>query len=293
MGHRPAWSGQRVQRNALRLTAFMSVRAFIPTKDTFDMSTYVPLSTKFHAAKRWKRPTSYGFAQKDVTAPIASAEFPQAVGAFPIAFVVHEEMVSPVVLLGFEQGSNLFVDNAGHWLGVYTPLVLRAYPFKLARAENNQVVLCIDHDAGLITDTEGEQFFDAEGNPSAAVKSVLDLLNHLQAGQAATAIACATLAKHGLLKPWALPFKSPSGPVKLGGIFQVDEQALNQLADAEFLELRRTGALPMAYCQLLSMMRVSELERLAEARVRTLSQSASPRADLPPISFADDMFTYE
>ncbi len=256
------------------------------------MSTYVPLSTKVHAAKRWKRPASHAFAQKDITAPIISAEFPQAVGAFPIAFIVHEETVSPVVLLGFEQGFNLFVDKAGRWLGAYTPLVLRAYPFKLARAENNQVILCIDHDAGLITDAEGEQFFDAGGNPSAAVKSVLDLLNHLQAGQAATAIACATLAKHALLKPWALPFKSPAGPVKLGGIFQVDEQALNQLADADFLELRRTGALPMAYCQLLSMMRVSELERLAEARVRAPSQNASPHADLPSISFADDMFRF-
>lgn len=254
------------------------------------MPTYVSLNAQSHSTKRWKRPLSYTFAHKEITAPIIGAEFPQAGTAFPIAFLVQQESISPIVLMGFEQGKNLFMDNTGKWLGAYTPMIWRVHPFKLARTENEQMVLCIDQDSDLITEGEGESLFDAEGNPTAAVKSVLDLLNYLQAGQAATTTACSALAKHGLLKPWPLTFTTPSGPAKLNGLFQIDEQALNQLADDAFLELRRAGALPLAYCQLLSMMQVPGLERMAASRKPP--RSSVQHADLPTVSFDEDMFRY-
>lgn len=256
------------------------------------MPTYVPLNTKDHASKRWKRPVSHAFAQQDITAPIVGPEFPQAVAAFPIAFFVRQETVSPVVLLGFEQGQNLFVDQSGHWLGSYTPMVMRVHPFKLARTDSGQMILCVDQDSELISDDQGEPFFDAGGGPSPAVKAIMELLNHLQAGQAATTTACAALARHGVLKPWPLTVKAPSGPIKLDGLFQIDEQALNTIADDAFLELRRAGALPMAYCQLLSMMRVPSLERLAALKMRKTSQAPTPPADMPKLSLADDMFRF-
>ena len=141
------------------------------------MPNYVPVSKENHASKRWTRFESYAFANKETFLPLVAAELPKAVTAFPIAFIQQNNAFFPVALLSLEQGKNLFVAANGQWVGAYVPSALRSYPFKLARTENTQLVLCIDQDSGLVTDgPEGESFFDETGSPSEQVKAVLDFL---------------------------------------------------------------------------------------------------------------------
>ncbi|SMP52261.1 SapC protein [Desulfonatronum zhilinae] len=259
------------------------------------MPNYVPVSKENHASKRWKRFDSYAFAQKETFLPLVAAELPKAVTAFPIAFIQQNDVFFPVALLGLEQGKNLFVAANGQWVGAYVPSALRGHPFKLAKSQDNQLVLCVDQDSGLITDgPEGEAFFDESGEPSEPVKQVLEFLQKIEANQQATARMCAVLAKHQVIKPWPITLKTPEGEKTINGLFQIDEQALNQLPGEAFLELRQAGALPMAYCQMLSMQHLATLAKLAEAHAQVASKMAQQNQPFQAsIEFDDDMIKFQ
>lgn len=258
------------------------------------MPNYVPVSKESHASKRWRRFESYAFAQRETFLPLVAAELPKAVTAFPIAFIQQDDVFFPVALLGLEQGKNLFVAANGQWLGAYVPSALRSHPFRLARTEDHQRVLCVDQDSGLIVDgAEGEAFFDESGEPSEPVKQVLDFLQKVDANQQATAKMCEVLARHQVIKPWPITLKTPEGEKTINGLSQINEQALNTLPAEAFLELRQAGALPMAYCQMLSMQHLVVLGKLAEAHARVASNMAQQNQSLQSsIEFDDDMIKF-
>ncbi|GAB6059019.1 SapC family protein [Desulfonatronum parangueonense] len=258
------------------------------------MPNYLPVSKENHGSKRWTRFESYAFASKEIFLPLVAAELPKAVTAFPIAFIQQNDAFFPVALLSLEQGKNLYVSANGQWIGAYVPSALRGYPFKLARTENTQLVLCVDQDSGLITDgPEGEPFFDESGSPSKPIKAVLDFLQKVEENQQSTVMMCAMLTKHGVIKPWVITLKTSSGDRNIEGLYQIDETALNQLPGEAFLELRQAGALPMAYCQLLSMQHLATLGKLAEAHAKVATGTAQKNQSLQAsIEFDDDMIKF-
>ncbi len=62
------------------------------------------------------------------------------------------------------------------------------------------------------------------------------------------------------------------------GLFRIDEAALNQLPAEAPIELRNTGALLCAYCQLLSIQHLQTLGQLAAAHAQA---EAKAQASLP------------
>lgn len=264
----------------------------IPAKEKeTSMPNYIPVNNEAHATKRWRRYESYTFAASESILPLVAAELPRVVAAFPIAFIQRNSAFFPVALLGLEQGRNLFVAANGQWVGAYVPSALRGHPFRLAHTEDNKLVLCVDQDSGLITDgPEGEPFFDESGNPSASVAQIMDFLQQVEGNRQATARMCTVLAERGLIKSWSITLKTPEGDKSLEGLFQVDEQAMNQLPGEAFLELRQAGVLPMAYCQLLSMQHLASLGKLAEAHAHAAAQQDQSLHGL--IRFDDDMIKF-
>lgn len=63
-----------------------------------------------------------------------------------------------------------------------------------------------------------------------------------------------------------IAIKTEQGEAKTSGLFRVDEAALNAAPADDLVELRRTGALMMAYCQLFSSQHLAVLGRPAAAR---------------------------
>lgn len=252
------------------------------------MPTFIPVSPETLGAKRWVRYSSYTFAAKDAVLPLVAAELPKACLSLPIAFIAQGEKFMPVALLGFEQGQNMLIDDSGKWIGPYVPSVLRSHPFKMAKMDNDQFVLCVDQDSGLITDgPDGELFFNAEGGPSKAVQDVMEFLRQVEANNQTTIAMCQVLAKHKIICPWPITVKTSSGDKKIDGLFQVDEQALNSLDDEAFLELRQNGVLPLIYCQLISMQQLPTLNKLAE--LRTTRKTPAPSST---VKFEDDMIKF-
>ncbi len=68
------------------------------------------------------------------------------------------------------------------------------------------------------------------------------------------------------------------------GLFQVNESVLNGLTDEAFLELRKTGALALAYAQLLSLQKLPLLGEMAALRA---AEDARQRSALEPFGGVD------
>lgn len=241
------------------------------------------VSRERHADKRWQRYTSYSFAAADAVAPLVIQEIAKACVVLPLGFMAADEGFLPVAVQGLAPGTNLWVGPDGRWLGDYVPAVYRAYPFKLANTNDNQQVLCIVEDSGLLSDTDGELFFDEAGEPAQPVKDVLNFLTQVAANHQATQLACAALQKHNLIKPWPIKLNTDDGTQNVEGLHTIDEAALNQLPAEALLELRDSSALIMAYAQVLSTQHLQKLGQLMKQHAAhdiTALQTPSGELDL-------------
>lgn len=244
------------------------------------MTTIQAVSRDRHANKRWKRYSSYQFAAGDAIAALVLQELPKACMALPIAFVVSGESFIPVSVQGLQAGQNLLVSPEGQWLARYIPAVYRGYPFALATTEDGQHALCVNEDSGLLSEAEGEAFFDEHGEPAQAVKDVLNFLSQVYTNRAATERVCSLLKQHQLIQPWEIKVQSADSEQTLQGLYRIDEAAFNALPIEALEALRQAGTLPVIYCQLLSMQHLPMLGQLAQIR-------ASQAAPLPQTPAGD------
>jgi hypothetical protein len=233
------------------------------------------VSPSTFATRRWKRYSSHAFAAHDALAPLVAHELPRAALHLPIAFVAQGGALTPVAVLGIRSGQNLFVAPDGRWLGGYTPAAYRAYPFALAPLPDGQQVLAFDESSGLLAQAGGEPFFEADGSPAEGVKEVLAFLTQVQANRVQTARICKVLADHALLQPWPITVQGDGSEHTVQGLLRVDEAALNALPADALKAVQQAGALPVVYCQLLSVQHLPRLGALAQAR-RTAALATVP-----------------
>lgn len=236
------------------------------------MPTMTPITKSRHAAMRWRRPDSYAFTAGTAVIPLVGAELAQAAVAFPIAFIEHGDAFVPAAVLGLEPNRNIFVAGDGRWLGAYVPAAVRGFPFMLAATESGEHVLCFDEASGFLTDArDGERFFEDDGTPSPAVRKALDFLTKVEQNRTVTVAACAALQARNLIEPWPITVRTGVSERKIEGLFRVNEAAFNALEDAAFLAMRKTGALPLAFAQVMSMPQLRLLiERAGAPRVQQM-----------------------
>lgn len=248
------------------------------------MSDIQAVSRERHADKRWQRYSSYSFAAADAVAPLVIQEMAKACATLPLGFIAADEGYLPVAVQGLVPGNNLLVTAQGQWLGGYVPAFYRAFPFRLANTTDNQQVLCVIESSGLVSDTEGEAFFDETGEAAQSVKDVLNFLTQVEGNRPATQRACAALQKHKLITPWPIKLNTDAGTQTVDGLYTIDEAALNQLPADALLELRDASALIMAYCQILSTQHLQKLGTLlqqhASAQDTAALQTPSGELDL-------------
>lgn len=251
------------------------------------MSEWIAVSRTQHAEMHWQPRDGYRFAANQQIIPILSAELPKLLAHYALGFIQQGESYQPVALLGLAGDRNLYLNHDGRWLANYVPSLLRGYPFSMAKAENDQHVLCIAQD-NLVEAGQAEPLFDAEGNLAERVQQTLAFLKHCEKNRQATRAASRALGEAGLIEPWPLTLErgEDQQPLTVQGLFRINESALNQLEAEAFAALREHGALPLAYAQLLSM---SQLPQLAErARYHARQHAAQPVADSLDSLFGGD-----
>lgn len=256
------------------------------------MPRFVAVSKDVHADRTWQSPANHGFAKSTALVPLAAAELPRAIMAFPVGFLRSDEGFLPAAILSLANGSNLYVTPDGHWLARYVPAILRAHPFRLVRNSQNpdKLVFCVDEESGLIDEAgTGQRFFEPDGNLAEPTRQIFELLSQHERARAATKAACHALEQHGVIAPWDITIKAEQGERRIEGVCKIDETALNQLPSESFEALRQVGALPLAYCQLISMQHLQTLGKLVEAHDRHARKTQQALQDTLPQSETGDI----
>lgn len=241
-----------------------------------------------HAQQRWHSAPSYAFAATDGVVALVAQELPKALLSLPIAFIAAEGSYLPVAVQNFKTGQNLFVAADGRWIGSYVPSAYRGYPFMLGQDSTGKQALCVDEDSGFVcaaddktalaalakTKATPEPFFGEDGEPTKKILDIFEFLNQVAKNRVDTQRLCTVLQKHALIEPWPVKVQGDSGEQNVDGLFRISEAALNQLPTDAFMELRSTGALLVAYCQLLSVQQLPMLAKLAQAHAQAAAQIA-------------------
>jgi len=251
----------------------------------------VPVSREQHGRLRIKPVTGFGFSRGFHLASLAMQEFVRASAFYPIVFLDDRErdVFRAVALLGVESGENLFLEQDGSWLkGAYIPGILRRYPFALADTETpDEYAVCVDEGAGLLDANEGLELFGQDGSPTDTLENVKRFLGELQQMDALTRQFSAFLSRHNLLRPLNLRVQIAGGARDIAGSYVVNEERLDALNDAAFLEMRSLRYLQPIYSHLSSLPQIDRLVRLKEARAVPgieATQATAPAAETPSVS---------
>lgn len=231
---------------------------------------HIALSRSMHRQHHWVAPRHFSFAAGDALVPLNLRELPAAALALPTAFMQQPDGLMLVGVQGLLPGRNLMVDAQGNWRGTHLPEAYRCHPFALA-LQDQQHLLCIETASCVATpQPDSAALFDASGALSDKVQQVFTFLGQREQQYRRTRALCLQLQQHGLLQPWP-PEPAAAAPgaqaaaVGMKGLLCVDAAALEQLPDAAFLELRRSGALQLAWCHLQSLQHLPALRRLARS----------------------------
>ena len=190
-----------------------------------------------------------------------------------------------VALQSLEGGVNVYVHTNGRWIGGYRPAWYRAHPFRLIRDEqNDRDAVCVDEASPAFQKEASEQalrLFDDDGEPTQRTHDTISFLDKLQQATRVTHAQIAQLEKAGVIVPWPLTTRKPDSEEgrQVKGLYHIDEAALRALDPEVLAQLARSGALSMAYTQLLSEHRLKGLTRLYDLRNKA-NQQAKPSSDL-------------
>jgi hypothetical protein len=247
------------------------------------MSEIRPVSPDRHGALRWRRPTDLRYAAGNALVPLSAPEIGQATLAFALAFVQREDHWTLSAVLGLLPQQNLYIDGNGRWLGRYLPAALRGYPFLIGASADGQATLCIDEACGLLTEGgDGERFFDEANTLSQTLTQVGTFLLETAQGEVALLDACDKLHEAGIIEPWPITLQGQDGEHAVVGLHRINEAKMNALDDAAFGLLRRSGALAVAYAQILSTGNLNQLGQLVQARAQAEAAERA-KAEVKPM----------
>lgn len=239
-----------------------------------------PVSFGSHGDLSVKVTDDFGFARQLNSVPLLASEIPQAAAEYPVVFAGEGDQLVPVAVLGLREQQNLFVDDAGKWLGRYVPAFLRRYPFVFSTADAGKTLtLCVDETyAGCNRDNRGERLFDAEGEQTRYLKSTLEFLKQYQVQFERTRAFCSRLKELELLEPMTADFTLPdSGRRSLGGFLAIKREKLRALSADNLHKLAVTDELELAYSQHLSLQHFARLlERVAPAVAPETDPASQP-----------------
>lgn len=228
----------------------------------------VALDRQQHRALRFKREgdDTARFARLN-SMFIVAGEFGEACKEYPLVWIEAGQdaqgvrQVAPIAVFGLAKGQNLCIEG-GAWRSAYVPVVMRMYPFALARSGDVQYAVCHDADSTRLSPTEGEALFEADGQPSAFTLDLQRQLEQVEMEVERTRQMGLELLRLDLLREMRFEAKLPDGAaVGLEGFLTVDDKRFAELPDAEVVKMHKSGLLGLVHAHQLSL---SNMRRLAQ-----------------------------
>lgn len=233
----------------------------------------VAITYEKHKNKKLKPIEDFQFVLGTHLVSIMAHEFSRAASTYPIVFLEDKQNDSfkSVVMLGLQEGENLFLTKDYKWDASYIPAIIRRYPFALVKAnEDNRYVICIDEASDLLNDEEGEPLFTEDGQGTKLIENVKKYLSDLQSMDLFTNEFTKYLKENNLFTPLNMKVKIKDEIKSVSGAYVINEERLNSLSNEKFIELREKSYLPVIYSHLSSL---SQIERLLKIKNKTEDQN--------------------
>ncbi|MDX1654174.1 MAG: SapC family protein [Candidatus Competibacteraceae bacterium] len=255
-------------------------------------SNAVPVSSQKHGGLYVKTGKDFSFARSVNSVPLTAVEFRRATLEYAVVFAGEGEAVMPVAILGAEAEQNLFVKDDGSWDGNYIPAFVRRYPFVFSSSkEGTNFTLCIDEGfSGCNQEGRGERLFDAEGQRTQYLETVLNFVRDYQIQFQRTRNFCNHLRELNLLEPMQAQFTLPSGQQRnLTGFMAVNRTKLKDLDDEVLARMAKNDELELVYLHLQSMQNFDSLVRRigAKPKAEAVAEGDAPfqaeKDGAPPI----------
>ena len=216
-----------------------------------------PLNPERHAGLRYEPNIGYRFAAEEVTVPVVAVEALMAARDYILVF--HKTDATVLALLAVAPKHNAHVNERGQWIGRYQPAFIRSYPFALVQpagqaaqgAEDRRFTVVVDAEAPQFGDPEGAPLFDGDGKPTALLTKVQQSLATLYTDRERTRRLVGQLQDAGLLVERSILLKGQDRG--LTGFRVIDTKALEKLEPAHLGRLRDSGALTVAFAQIMSL----------------------------------------
>lgn len=206
---------------------------------------------------------------------VTAVEFGDVCREYAIVFVEAgtgadgQREVAPMAVLGLEPGENLVLGADGTWTALYTPAILRGYPFAVVPMDAQNHAVCIDLKADALSETEGERLFDEAGEATPLLVERRQFVEEVERETQRTRLFGRRLVELGLLRSMRFDANLPDGrTLTVDGFLALDDDKLAALPDAQVIELHRNGMLALLHAHRISLghMRALVERRLARRR---------------------------
>ena len=228
----------------------------------------VILNNRDHNPLRVKPHDSFEFLSDVHMLPLVFQECGHAGNEYPVVFTKREgtDELRLVAIFGLSAGHHLFV-NDGQWQGLYMPAVIQNVPFKLVNdsEDPNHLVLGLDTDSDLVSDSEGEALFTETGGETEYLQARKEAVGNYYEQDQMTRAAIKVLTDLELLTPADLTVAVGDQHVRIDGVYTTDIVKLKELPEEKFMELRDKDLLPLLYAQIFSVNQFHRLARYSAA----------------------------
>lgn len=247
-----------------------------------------PLNKMQHKDLYLKANNDFGFAAQLNSVPLTAVEFSMAAAEYAIVFTGTEDAMMPCIIMGVNKDENLYVGENG-WNAKYLPAFVRRYPFVFSNTEDGEkLMLCIDESyTGFNTDGRGERLFDADGEQTQYLSSILKFMEDYQAHYRHTQLFCKKLVDLELLQPMnaTIDIKDEQRRT-ITGFQGVDRNKLKTLSTETLMELMANDWLELIYLHLqsvrtfgLNIDRIVSKKDVNLSKESTESEASSPELD--------------
>ncbi len=216
---------------------------------------------------------------------VAAVEFSDVCREFPIVFVKAgkepdgSDAIAPLAVFGLTQNENLYVTGE-RWRAQYMPAVLRAYPFCIARIDDERFAICLDMAFTGTSVLEGQALFEEDGKPTPMLQEMTKFLENLEGEIQRTRLVGKRLQELGVLTEMRFDATLPDGRKHtVDGFLTVDDKKMTELPENVVVELHRNGILGLVHLHWVSL---GNMRRLVDWHVERSAAAAPAVAAAAP-----------
>lgn len=200
-----------------------------------------------HANGRFRRNTPSAQMQSARFIPLILADIPEAAKRYPIV-LTQDATPMPAAMVGLER-KNYFIDGDGRWTPrCYVPAYVRKYPFVFARAEPDDLVLCIDSPALVASPEDDGLPIYQDGTASPYTLEALAFCKAYQDQYERTVEFGAALQRQRLLSAHESKIElNNHRRIQIETFQMIDVEALNRMPEATLADWQKNGYLALIH----------------------------------------------